>query len=262
MSEELFFNISVFLFGSFFGSFANVCIHRLPLDQSIVYPSSRCPFCSTKISFYDNIPILSYLLLLARCRHCRVFISIRYFVVELMTATTALLLFAKYGFSHHFFIYFALVLSLIILSFIDLKHRIIPNSITFSGVFLGLFFAFVFSSASMPWPVTLKSSLLGVLVGGGSLAFVGLAYTALAGREGIGYGDVKLVAMFGAFFGWEGAFFSVFIGSILGLALSLPQIVFRKKTLKYSIPFGPFLSMGLVIYIWGMKTFLDNFLFN
>ncbi len=260
ITNEMFFNIAAFIFGSFFGSFANVCVHRIPKRQSIVFPPSHCPFCKSKIAFYDNIPLVSYLILLSKCRHCGVFIPFTYFAVELITAVSCLLLYIKYGFSLSFFIYFAFILSLIVMSFIDLKHRIIPNSITFPGIAAGLILSYILSHSDLNWPVTFKESLIGLAVGGGSLLLVGYAYTIFTGREGIGLGDVKLLAMFGAFFGWKGAFFAIFIGSVLGLVSSLPYFLIKRSSLRNPIPFGPFLSLGLITYYWFAKDYLDKFL--
>ena len=259
MHHETIFTIFSFFFGAIFGSFNNVCIHRLPKGESIVFPPSRCPYCKTKIAFYDNIPLISWIILRAKCRHCGIFIPFRYFLVELLTGVASLMLFLKYDFSTLFFIYFAFVCSLIIISFIDFEHRIIPNSISIPGAILGLFFAFVFSHSSIPWEVTLRESIVGLLIGGGALLVVGWGYSFLTGRDGIGFGDVKLLAMFGAFFGWKGAFFSILLGSTLGFTVSLPVIIAKRKNLKYPIPFGPFLAMGLVIYFWFAKNFFDKF---
>jgi leader peptidase (prepilin peptidase) / N-methyltransferase len=258
MSEFMFYRIASFIFGAMFGSFANVCIHRIPLEQSVVNPGSRCPFCKTKISFYDNIPILSYIILRARCRHCGVYISPRYFVVELLTAISALALFAKYGLGPEFFIYFFFVLSVIIISGIDLEHRIIPNVISLPGIVIGILLSWLLSYTGIPWENDLVGSLIGIAVGGGALWGVGYLYSVLTGREGIGLGDVKLLAMFGAFFGWKGAFFSIFVGSILGGLVGVPLALIKGRSLKYPIPFGPFLVAGLISYLWFARDLLEN----
>jgi len=259
MTQTVFFEIVAFVFGAIFGSFINVCIYRLPKGESLVYPQSRCPFCKTKISFYDNIPLLSYLFLCAKCRHCGIHIPFKYFFVEALTSVCAGLIYLKYGFGFLFFAYFAFLASLIIISFIDLEHKIIPNSISIPGTIIGLLLAFVLSYSSIPWPVDLKEAFIGMMFGGGSLLIVGTVYSFITGREGIGFGDVKLLAMFGAFFGWHGAFFAIVIGSMLGLLISLPIVIAKKTSLKYPIPFGPFLSLGLIIY-WVCGDFLGRFL--
>ena len=262
MSNETFFRICAFMFGCIVGSFANVCVYRIPLGKSIVFPSSHCPFCQTKIHFYDNIPLLSYMILMGKCRHCGVYIPFRYFAVELITGLSSLFLFIKYGFNPIYLIYFFFVTALIIISFIDLKYRIIPNVISIPGVFIGLVLSLLFSYTSLDWPTGFKGSILGILVGGGSLFIVGTVYAFITGRDGIGFGDVKLLCMFGAFFGWKGAFFSIFLGSVLGLCVSLPLIFIKGKSLKYPIPFGPFLSAGLVIYVWFGRFFLERIFFH
>jgi len=260
MPLDIFYSIVVFVFGAMFGSFANVCIYRMPRNQSIVFPPSHCPFCKSRIAFYNNIPLFSYLILTARCRECGVFIPFRYFAVELLTAVSALLLYTTYGFGLLLIVYFIFVLGLIISSFIDLEHRIIPNLITFPGIAIGLTMSYVLSHSSIPWPVNFTGALIGIAVGSGSLLVVGYFYTLITGREGIGLGDVKLLAVFGAFFGWQGAFFAIFLGSILGLIASIPIIIAKKSGLKYPIPFGPFLSLGLIIYVWFAKSIFDVFM--
>ena len=261
MFDRTFFTIAAFIFGAIFGSFLNVCICRMPLGQSIVFPTSHCPFCKTRIRFYDNIPLISYIMLRGKCRDCGVFISFRYFTVELLTAVCAALMFARYGFSPLFLIYFGFVSSLIVISFIDLQHRIIPNSISIPGIFIGILVSTLLSYSELPWNTDFKGAILGIAVGGGSLWATGFLYSLVTGREGIGFGDVKLLAMFGAFFGWRGAFFSIFLGSILGMAVGVPVAIAKRKSLKYPIPFGPFLVLGLIIYIWFAKSLLDIFPF-
>lgn len=201
MAEEIFFAIAAFIVGACIGSFVNVCIYRLPRNESVVSPPSRCPYCRSKIAFYDNIPFVSYIVLLGRCRHCGIYIPFRYFAVELMTAFASMLLFIKYGFGPLYVIYFALAASLIAITFIDIRHRIIPNEISILGTIIGLVLSVLLSYQGSEWPVTLKDSVIGSIAGGGSLLLVGSLYSLITGREGIGLGDVKLTAMFGAFFG-------------------------------------------------------------
>lgn len=258
MSSVMFFKIVAFVFGTFFGSFANVCIYRIPQERSIVFPSSYCPFCMNRIQFWDNIPLLSYVLLAGKCRRCAVYIPFRYFAVELLMGISSLLLFIKYGFGIEYLVYFAFTFTLIVVSFIDLKHRIIPNSFTFPGIVIGLVLSYVMSHSDIEWPVNFYGSVIGILAGGGSLLVVGFLYSVIAKREGIGMGDVKLLAMFGAFFGWKAAFFAIFIGSVLGLLISIPIIISKRSSLKYPIPFGPFLAVGLVTYVWIARDFLDR----
>lgn len=233
-----------FIFGLLMGSFLNVCIFRIPMEQSIVSPGSHCPHCNKTIRFYDNIPLLSYLILGGKCRYCRASISLQYPLVEGMTALSSLLLFLRFGPSLSYLFYFAFVAALITITVIDLHHQIIPDVISLPGIGIGLL-------ASLIVPqITFLNSLLGTLLGGGSLFLVATAYHWLFKREGMGGGDVKLLAMIGAFLGWKAVILTIFLSSFIGSVTGIILILIKGKNFKYAIPFGPFLSVGAVISLF------------
>ena len=234
------------IFGAMVGSFLNVCIHRLPKEESIVRPGSHCPKCKTPIRFYDNIPLLSYLLLGGKCRHCKAPISIQYPIVEAITALSSFFLFITFGFSLSFFYYFSFVAALIAITVIDLYHQIIPDVISLPGIVIGLLGSLVIPQ------ITFWSSLIGVISGGGSLFLVATVYQWLFKREGMGGGDVKLLAMIGAFLGWKAVILTIFLSSFIGSIIGITVMLIKGKDFKYAIPFGPFLALGAVISLfWG-----------
>lgn len=244
------------LFGAMIGSFLNVCICRLPKEESIVRPGSHCPKCSIPIRFYDNIPVLSYILLRGRCRYCHAPISVQYPLVEGITALGSLLLFFKYGPSITYLFYFLFVAVLIAITVIDLYHQIIPDVISLPGIVIGLFGALATSLLDTPSmaisQITFWTSLIGVISGGGSLFLVATVYQWLFKREGMGGGDVKLLAMIGAFLGWKAVILTIFLSSFIGSIIGITVILIKGKDFKYAIPFGPFLATGAVIALfWG-----------
>ena len=234
----------MFIVGLCIGSFLNVCIYRIPLQGSIVTPGSKCPRCDTPIAFYDNIPLLSFLLLRGRCRKCKSPIGFRYPLVELLTGLLTVLVFAVFGPTPEGFIYFLLVTVLIAVTFIDIDHRIIPDRITLPGI------PFFFLAAFFLPRFTVTDSLLGILAGGGSLYLVAWGYHLLTGQEGMGGGDIKLLAMIGAVIGWQGVLFTIFAGSLLGCIAGFSLMIKNRKGMKLAVPFGPFLSMGAIIYVF------------
>jgi leader peptidase (prepilin peptidase) / N-methyltransferase len=229
-----------FVFGATVGSFLNVCIWRLPLGESIVYPSSHCPSCGTRIRHRDNIPVLGYVLLGGRCHSCGSHISLRYPAVELLTGFSATLLLYHFGLSVTLATYGLFVGALIVITFIDIDHQIIPDVISLPGVVLGLIFS-VFGYAVPLW-----DSVVGAALGGGLLYLVAVAYRAWAGREGMGGGDIKLLAMIGAFLGWQGVLVTLILGSFTGAVIGIALIVARGADSRLPIPFGPFLALGAV----------------
>jgi len=234
------------IFGAMVGSFLNVCIHRLPKEESIVRPGSHCPKCKTPIRFYDNIPLLSYLLLGGKCRHCKAPISIQYPIVEAITALSSFFLFITYGVSLSFIYYFSFVAALIAITVIDLYHQIIPDVISLPGIVIGLLGSLVIPQ------ITFWSSLIGVISGGGSLFLVATVYQWLFKREGMGGGDVKLLAMIGAFLGWKAVILTILLSSFIGSIIGITVMLIKGKDFKYAIPFGPFLALGAVISLfWG-----------
>jgi len=233
----------LFLFGAMIGSFANVCIVRIPAEESIVLPGSRCPICKQPVRWYDNIPLVSWIILSGRCRSCRTPISFRYFVVELLTAVTAVALYARVGFGIEWLVLFAFLTALIIVTFIDLDHRIIPDVISLPGIVVG----FVLSLRGEPGPV---SSAIGILAGGGLLLAVAWGYHEWTGRDGMGGGDIKLLGMIGAFLGWKSVPFTMLLSSLTGSVVGIALMLWTGSDTKYAIPFGPFLALGAVAFIF------------
>jgi len=246
------------------GSFLNVCIVRLPLRESVVKPRSRCPQCKKMISWRDNIPVLSYLLLGGKCRHCHKKISIRYPIVELLTGAVAALLYLKYGFSPYWYIYFLFCAALIVLALIDVDHRILPDPITLNGIWAGLLLSTVFIEPNRltvtvlriigleqmdPHLQSLVGSVIGAIVGGGLLWGVAEAYYRVRGVEGLGFGDVKMMAMVGAFLGAPLALLTIMIGSLAGSVIGLVFMRFTGKSRDYELPFGTFLSFAAVLAV-------------
>jgi leader peptidase (prepilin peptidase)/N-methyltransferase len=246
-------HLAAFIFGALAGSFLNVCILRIPSGDSIVSPPSHCPKCKAAIAFYDNVPLLSYLILRGQCRSCSVRISPRYFVVELLTALLALALYDRFGFGFSFFVSFVFVGALIVISFIDLDVRIVPDVISLPGIVVGLalsvagYFLISGKSTVVPSPV---SSLLGILAGGGFLLATAWIYEKITGVEGMGGGDIKLLAMIGAFLGWQSIpltlFFASLVGSIVGIGCMLATGAGR----RLALPFAPFLCSGALLFIF------------
>ncbi|MEK7850569.1 MAG: prepilin peptidase [Deltaproteobacteria bacterium] len=233
-----------FIFGAIVGSFLNVCIFRIPAGRSIAFPPSHCPKCQTPIMWYDNIPVISYIILTGKCRKCKEPISFRYPMVEFLTALLSLAAFIKFGPSLPYFIYFAFIASLVVITFIDLDHQIIPDVISLPGIPLGFLASFVIPE------ITYKESLIGILAGGGILFVVASGYELLAKKEGMGGGDIKLLAMVGAFLGWKGVLFTIFSGSLAGTIIGIALMIAQGRDSKYAIPFGPFLSMGALLYLF------------
>ncbi|MBW2219142.1 MAG: prepilin peptidase [Deltaproteobacteria bacterium] len=234
----------VFIFGLCIGSFLNVCIYRLPEGKSFAMSRSECPACGNMIRFYDNIPVLSYLILRGHCRHCKVSISVRYVFVELITGFCAICTFVKFGLTLEGLIYFIFIAALIVVIFIDIDHKIIPDIITKPGI--PICFIASFALASM----TMKASIIGILAGGGSLFLVAWVYKLITKREGMGRGDIKLLAMIGALIGWKGVLFTIYAASVAGTLVGIPVILLNKKNFRFAIPFGPFLSVGAIAYIF------------
>ena len=234
----------IFLMGLCIGSFLNVCIYRLPESKSIVHPRSMCPNCDTLIPFYDNIPLFSYLWLKGQCRRCKVKISMRYPMVELLGGLVALGTYLRFGLTIETLIYYVFIAALLVVTFIDLDHRIIPDVITLPGI--PICFA---ASFALP-DITYKDALLGILIGGGSLFLVAWVYTILTKKEGMGGGDIKLLAMMGAIVGWQGVLFTIFVASLVGTLAGFAVMLQSRKGMKLAVPFGPFLSIGSITYIF------------
>jgi leader peptidase (prepilin peptidase)/N-methyltransferase len=232
-----------FILGCIIGSFANVCIHRLPWQHSLLLPPSHCPSCQQELRTYHNVPIVSYLLLRGRCAYCQTTISWRYPFVELLCGLLYIVLYARFGLSIPGVIFTLLATSLLIVSFIDLAYRIIPDIITLPGIIVGLL------ASTLATSVGFGSALLGATVGGGLFLLI-----AIMSRGGMGGGDIKLTAMIGAFLGWQGVFVTIFLAALSGAISGLFLIVVKKRGRKDALPFGPFLALGaLLALLWGMK---------
>lgn len=231
--------------GAIIGSFLNVVIHRLPRGESLVLPPSHCPQCTTPIAPWDNIPILSYLLLGGRCRHCGTAISPRYPVVEAGNALCYLLVVMKFGVGLEAFVWAAYCSALIAITGIDLDHQLIPDAISLPGMLLGL-------GTSLFMPITFRDSLIALLAGGGFFYVVAAASDLLLGKPGMGGGDIKLTAMMGSFLGLQKLAFAVFAALLAGSLVAIFLMATGRKTRKDLIPFGPFLAFGGVTALfWG-----------
>lgn len=253
--------ILAFVFGSIAGSFLNVCVYRMPKGKSVVWPGSHCPRCEQRIPWYDNIPFISFILLGGRCRFCGKGISFRYFIIELLTAVTFVLFFDRYGLSYDLFLYLVLICSLIAAAFIDIKERIIPDEISVGGIIAGFILSAIKGLGLSPFVFDFKpalDSLLGIICGGGIIYLTGfffdLVYFKLLKKPPIegetssmGGGDVKLLAMIGAFLGWQGAILTFFLAPFLGSIIGIVNLAVRKK---HVIPYGPFLSLAALITIF------------
>ena len=235
-----------FAAGSMVGSFLNVCIHRLPRDESVVHPRSRCPACRHPIAWYDNIPLVSYAVLGARCRHCREPIHWRYPLVEALTGALTVAILHRFGVTAVGVVYAMFVWALIASSFIDFEHRIIPDEISLGGLAFGLLVSLVvpqLHGTSVPW-LAFARSLLGAVVGGGLLYGTGALGTLIFRKEAMGGGDVKLLAMAGSILGWKLAVLTFFLAPLLAL---LPSLVIMFMTRSHEVPYGPFLAVGLLL---------------
>jgi len=233
----LFANIVAVLLGASIGSFLNVCIYRLPRRISIVSPSSFCPACGNRIKPYHNIPVLSYIFLRGRCAYCGARFSARYPLVEALTAALAWATLQRFGLSVPAPIYFVFLCALVVATFVDIEFKIIPDEITLGGLALGLLL-------SPLLPQGFVSSLFGAVLGGGILWLVAFLYERITGREGMGFGDVKLLAMMGCFLGARNIPLILLASSLAGSVVGVAMMVFFKKSRLYALPFGPFLALG------------------
>jgi leader peptidase (prepilin peptidase) / N-methyltransferase len=237
MTQDTFLLLVFAWLGLSVGSFLNVCIHRLPLGTSIVTPPSACPHCGYLLRWYDNIPVLSYAVLRGRCRGCRAPISIRYPVVEILTMALFVLHWYVFGWTALMGVRLAFACALLVLFAIDLEHQILPDKITLPGI--------VFGAVASVWlPPGIRDSLLGVLLGGGALWLVIWVYYLFTGQEGMGFGDVKMLAMIGAVLGWQQVLVTLVLGSVSGSIIGLIVIRFAGRDMKYALPFGTFLALG------------------
>ncbi|MCX7816995.1 MAG: prepilin peptidase [Syntrophales bacterium] len=236
--------IVAFIVGAVVGSFLNVVISRVPLGRSIISPPSNCPVCGERIVFYDNIPILSFLLLRGRCRYCKERISWRYFTVELLTAFLALTLLIKFGVNLRFLVFFIFLCVLVVVAFIDLEHGIVPHIIVLPGI------PICFMVSIFVLGLKFTDALVGLFAGVAILYLIALYYESITGNEGLGAGDVNLLGMIGAFLGWQGLIVVLPVAAVLGAAAGIIIVLVKGKDLKYALPFAPFLSLGAGVYIF------------
>ena len=240
-------------FGAVVGSFLNVCIHRLPLGASIVWPSSACPHCKRELSWYENIPVVSFLALRARCRTCKAPISIRYPLVEALTSALFVWAWSFYGPGPLVASRLVFGCALIVLFAIDLQHHLLPNAITLPGIVVGLVFSFFTEPG---W----QSSLIGILAGGGVLWLVAEAYYRIRHEEGLGMGDVKMLAMIGAFVGWKLTLVTLMLASLAGSVVGLGLIATGRGGMKHALPFGSFLALGAAVAATAGPDLVDWYL--
>ena len=276
--------VFIFIFGAIVGSFLNVVIHRVPNEESIVFPNSGCPKCKTPIKGYDNIPVLSWLILRGKCRACSEPISPRYPAVELLTAFVFVLIYWQTGLTPILPVYLAFGAAMIALIFIDAEHMILPNVITYPLLIIALavriifpivfatnyfsdtqFFPATYLAGQPAWLVSLFGAIVGALVGGGSLWLVGAIWKKLRGVDAMGLGDVKMMLGVGALLGWRLAFLAIFLGAFSGAVIGLAVIAKQKeKDLQTQIPFGIVLGTGSMLALlfgerlidWYFRTFV------
>ena len=256
--NEYYFIVSVvFIVGSIVGSFLNVCIVRMPREESVIFPASHCPKCNTTIQWFDNIPLISYMFLLGSCRQCKEKFSIRYFFVELLTAFAFVGFYQYYGLSWEMLAYVFMASCFIVTIFVDFAHRIIPDEITVGGMCFGLLFSLMIPSLQNVvgpsdnfWLLPIQSlgwSLVGAFVGGGVMYLMGLLGDVLFKKETMGGGDIKLMAMIGAFLGWKYALLTFFLSPFLGSAFGLVEKV---RTGDTTMAYGPFIVIAALVSLF------------
>jgi leader peptidase (prepilin peptidase) / N-methyltransferase len=273
-------NTIAFIFGAFWGSFANVCIARIPEGLSIVWPPSRCPKCLNAIRPWDNIPLISWALLGAKCRDCRAPISARYPLVELLTALLSVALVLRCTDVKAYLVYFPLVLMLVVLTFIDLDHWLLPDVITFPGIAAGIGFSILKPITPAGIQVDPTAAVVGVLLGGGVLYLVALLFRLATGKMGMGGGDIKLMGMVGAFLGYHSIFPIIFLSALQGSVVGIALLLIRKKDsgphardesagnreddfvpTRSHIPYGPFISLAALEYLFFGPLVFDGLRF-
>ena len=267
-----------FVFGAIWGSFANVAISRLPEGLSVLWPPSRCPTCSSRIRYYDNIPIFSWFILRGRCRDCEVPISFRYPMVELLVALLSLGIVLRSGSAAMYFLYFTFLLALVILSFIDLDHWMLPDVITLPGIALGLAVSFFHPGVPSGFTIGPIDSVIGAAFGAGILYAVALVFRLVTGKVAMGFGDVKMMAMVGAFLGWRSIVPVIFLSSLQGSLAGIAILLFSKRPkplprnekqaegdqeeedfvpTSHHVPYGPFIALGAMEYLFWGSGFFD-----
>lgn len=242
--------IIVFLCGLFFGSFANVCIYRMPRELSVIKPRSHCTKCNKQIGWYDNIPVLSYIFLKAKCRECGTKIGIIYPFIELICAVLFLLMYYLYGFTYVLPVFCIFAFSMLVITAIDFEFQIIPDEFSLLLVIVGLGTSFLNYTLADTVLQRLLQSFLGFLVGGGSLYIIAVVGKWILKQDAMGGGDIKLMAGVGAFIGWEKVLLAIFIASLIGSIVGITLILFRKIMKKDAIAFGPYLATGSMLTLF------------
>ncbi len=250
--------IYIFIFGAVVGSFLNVCIHRLPRAESIVFPASHCPNCNRPIPWYYNVPVISYLILGGRCKFCKAKISLRYLAVECLCAVIMTVLFWRFGAKPEFAIYAALFSALIVISFIDIEHWIIPDEISLPGTALGFIISGLYPAlqGQASRLLSLRDSLFGIIFGFVSLYLIGLIGKIAYKREAMGGGDMMLLMFIGAFLGWKLTIAAFFIAPFFGSIVGVPRLIMRKQE---TIQYGPFLAIAALICVLFKDVILTVF---
>jgi len=251
-------NAAAFILGAVIGSFLNVCIYRVPAGLSVVSPPSRCSSCGAPVKFYDNVPIISYLALMGKCRSCRASISIRYPLIELLNALLYVAVVSRFGNESIWVVltYCAFVSAAVVIIFIDIDHMIIPNGITYPGIPL----AVILGAAILPDPfmrfelLGAKNAVIGFLAGGGGFWLISAAGRAILKKDAMGGGDIKLMAMIGGLMGWKGVILTTFMGSLAGSVIGVLLMRIKGREWGSRIPFGPYLILGsLISLFWGQE---------
>ncbi len=244
--------LGFFVFGLIVGSFLNVCIYRIPLNRSIIYPPSSCPVCGARIKWYDNIPLISYILLKGKCRNCMEPISITYPIVELLSGIVSTAVYLKYGLTLQTASYLLLSYALIVAAFIDLKHYIIPDRISLGLIVIGIAISYFL-------PIGLKGSIFGAIFGFVILYIIATLGKKVFKKEAMGGGDIKLLSGIGAFIGVKGVLFTLFVASLIGSVVGIILIAAGRSHLGSRLPFGPYLSLAAILYLfigpWVMRVY-------
>mgnify|MGYP000911707770 CR=1 FL=1 len=253
---DVFCAVTFFLFGAVVGSFLNVVIIRLPLEESIVHPPSRCPHCGHEVRAYDNIPILSYFLLAGKCRDCRSPISFLYPLIEAITACVTMGLYFKFGLTAATGVFFLFCSAMIAVFFIDLDHMIIPDEISLNGLPVGMAASIVGVLPGMTW----STSLAGAVLGAGILYVPAVIYERVRGVEGLGRGDIKLLATIGAFTGPLGVIFVLFAASVSGCIVAAIAMAIQGMRSNAQLPFGPFLTVSAILFVFFGPSIVETFI--
>ena len=240
--------LAFIIFGSLWGSFANVCIYRLPENKNVITGRSSCPNCKNKIPWYDNIPLLSFILLMGKCRLCKKQIDLQYFIVELVSAISFVSIYYFFGLTLAALLLLILSIFFIIIFFIDLKHFIIPNELTFPLMIIGFIKSFDPNLNQTIFPNYINS-LIGGLFGYSIIWLIIFIYKKIRNKEGMGLGDAKLLAVVGFWFGWLSIPFTIFISSLVALILVIPSILNKSRNMTSQIPFGPYIIIGCILYV-------------